>query len=71
MESDTDADVVKLGFLRSISARAAAYSGLLMYFNWQPGAIWIQFSGVVIVSCLIWNIIVITDAETRGGEADV
>jgi hypothetical protein len=42
-----------------------------MYFNWQPGAIWIQFSSVVIVSCLIWNVIVITDAETRGGEADV
>ena len=36
-----------------------------MYFNWQPGASWIHFSSVVAVSCLIWNLIVSTDTETK------
>jgi hypothetical protein len=53
-------------FLRSISARVAAYSGLIMYFNWQLGASRIQLSGMVAVSWLNWNVIVSTDAEEAG-----
>jgi hypothetical protein len=37
-----------------------------MYFNWQPGASRIQFSSVVAVSWLNWNVIVSTDAEETG-----
>ena len=50
-------------FLRSISARVAVYSGLLMSFNWQSGASRTQFFSVVAVSWLNWNVIVSMDAK--------